>query len=105
MADLVERLREASHGDHDRGCEGRMYTCTCGYDSRIFAAAEEAAAEITRLRAELERKDEALKDAGEIVDACVHQEEPTLRWANEVLGKIDRALQPGDASQIGGGAQ
>jgi hypothetical protein len=34
--------------DHARGCAGREYACTCGYDDRL-------AAEIRRLRAEVEQ--------------------------------------------------
>lgn len=32
--------------DHARGCAGREYECTCGYDSRVFD-------EIARLRLKL----------------------------------------------------
>ena len=35
--------------DHARGCEGRTYTCTCGYDDRV-----EAALRTTDTRAEVE---------------------------------------------------
>ena len=41
--------------DHARGCEGRCYTCTCGYDDRVDAALHERdtlAAEVERLKAE-----------------------------------------------------
>ena len=44
--------------DHARGCEGRCYTCTCGYDDRVDAALRERdtfAAENARLREEVER--------------------------------------------------
>lgn len=43
--------------DHARGCQGREYVCTCGYDDRV-------ADEIERLRnqvAELEALVEALR--------------------------------------------
>lgn len=39
--------------DHARGCEGRCYTCTCGYDDRAAAALRERdalAAEVERLK-------------------------------------------------------
>ncbi len=26
--------------DHKRGCEGRFYTCECGYDDSLFEAAD-----------------------------------------------------------------
>lgn len=52
MSDIVERLGDIyATDDHARGCRGREYDCTCGYDERSAASAREAAAEITRLRA------------------------------------------------------
>lgn len=41
---LVERLNDIwSNDDHARGCRGREYECTCGFDDRTFATAKEAA--------------------------------------------------------------
>ena len=40
--------------DHQRGCEGRTYTCTCGYDAALEARAEAAEAQMARLRKALE---------------------------------------------------
>lgn len=34
MTDIVERLREYAEDDHERGCAGRCYDCSCGYDSK-----------------------------------------------------------------------
>lgn len=59
--DLVERLRNISRGDHERGCNGRSYTCTCAYDETSWKTAEEAAAELDRLRRELEEARRALE--------------------------------------------
>lgn len=51
-SDLIERLRTIStHDDHSRGCQGREYSCTCGYDDRWAALTTEAADEIERLTA------------------------------------------------------
>lgn len=36
--------------DHERGCSGREYTCTCGHDDTITDTIEAQAAEIKRLR-------------------------------------------------------
>jgi predicted RNase H-like HicB family nuclease len=48
---LRERLRDIyANDDHARGCEGRTYSCSCGFDDRTFQTAEEADAEITRLQ-------------------------------------------------------
>jgi hypothetical protein len=41
--------------DHKKGCEGRTYTCTCGYD-------DAQAAEIARLRERLTQAIERLRD-------------------------------------------
>lgn len=48
---LRERLRDIyANDDHARGCEGRTYSCSCGFDDRTFQTAEEAESEITRLQ-------------------------------------------------------
>jgi hypothetical protein len=51
---LVERLREVKTTDHERLCQGREYTCSCGYDDRIWAAASEAADALEACQAENE---------------------------------------------------
>jgi len=50
--DIVGRLRDLLESDHERGCEGRTYSCACGHDNRIERALHEAADEIERLRKE-----------------------------------------------------
>ena len=54
MSDIVERLRAYSEDDHERGCKGREYDCSCGYDDKRDPLLVEAADEITTLRAEVE---------------------------------------------------
>lgn len=53
MTDIVERLREYADDDHERGCAGRCYDCSCGYDGKRDPLLKEAADEIERLRAAL----------------------------------------------------
>jgi uncharacterized coiled-coil protein SlyX len=53
MADIVERLLDYSKDDHERLCQGREYTCTCGYDDKRDPLLVEAAKTIESLRAEL----------------------------------------------------
>jgi hypothetical protein len=53
MIDIVERLRIYATDDHERGCQGRYYDCSCGYDEKRDPLLKEAAAEIERLRAAL----------------------------------------------------
>jgi hypothetical protein len=52
---IVRRLREYAKDDHERGCQGRNYDCTCGYDGKRDTLIDEAAGEIDRLRTELEQ--------------------------------------------------
>ncbi len=53
MSDIVERLRIYATDDHERGCQGRCYDCSCGYDDKRDPLLKEAADEIERLRAAL----------------------------------------------------
>lgn len=53
-SDIVERLRAYASDDHERGCQGRCYDCSCGYDGKRDPLLEEAAARIERLEAALE---------------------------------------------------
>ena len=55
MSDIVERLLDYSKDDHERGCQGRCYDCSCGYDGKRDPLLKEAADEITRLRAALDK--------------------------------------------------
>ena len=41
--------------DHERGCEGRTYTCTCGYDDTIATRIEALEADNARFRDALDR--------------------------------------------------
>lgn len=69
MNDLVERLRALiPMDDHDRGCEGRNYTCQCGYDDRMEDGITEAADRITELEADLTRYAESLHYMREAAD-------------------------------------
>lgn len=35
---IIEKIREALEGDHERLCQGREYTCTCGHDDAVQQA-------------------------------------------------------------------
>ncbi|RYG87655.1 MAG: hypothetical protein EON59_06800 [Alphaproteobacteria bacterium] len=59
--ELVE-LKAVADGDHDRGCQGREYVCSCGYDDRLAAAAEQAAQAIERLEAERDELQRQVSD-------------------------------------------
>jgi hypothetical protein len=49
MSELVERLRAHLGDDHVRGCQGRQYSCDCGYDLKTEGFLELAADELERL--------------------------------------------------------
>jgi hypothetical protein len=34
--------------DHQRGCEGRTYTCTCGYDDQLVRIGPDAVEQVAR---------------------------------------------------------
>jgi hypothetical protein len=53
--------------DHTRGCAGREYECTCGYDERV-------AAEIKRLRAALSSESETAENPIQIIAAAIDPE-------------------------------
>lgn len=40
---LIERLRIAATDDHERGCQGRYFACTCGYDAATQITCQDAA--------------------------------------------------------------
>lgn len=70
MTDIVEKLREYADDDHERGCAGRCYDCSCGYDGKRDPLLKEAADEIERLRAELEQCQQTLyRQIGLTIDA------------------------------------
>lgn len=48
--------------DHARGCEGREYTCTCGYDDERDALIERLKEENADLRSELYRRGQEADD-------------------------------------------
>ncbi len=54
MTDIVEKLRGYARDDHERGCQGREYDCSCGYDGKRDTLLVEAADKIERLRAEVQ---------------------------------------------------
>jgi len=67
---LVERLHAIwRDDDHERRCDGRNYTCSCGFDERSWHTAQEAASEIERLEKALETAREALEPFATYADS------------------------------------
>lgn len=62
-AALVERLKATADGDHKRGCEGRNYSCECGYDEDVALALDAA---IPTLRTITAERDALQKRVGEL---------------------------------------
>jgi hypothetical protein len=85
---LIERLREAKNGDHERLCQGREYTCTCGYDNRIWAAAIAAADALEALHAKLAAVAETLR----IEDALRQQWQARAEKAEEERDKAGELI-------------
>jgi hypothetical protein len=85
--DIIQRLRDIyEDDDHERGCPGRNYQCTCGFDARTYETAEAAVAEIARLTAE---RDAAV--------ACLERIERKVDAADATLDRIQRMIDPGEA--------
>lgn len=91
--DIVSRLNDIwSDDDHDRGCQGRTYSCTCGFDERTFATAKEAASEILSLR---QKNDDLNREC-----------EATMKEIAELRKEIEllRKIVSDSASALGNGA-
>lgn len=65
--------------DHARGCEGRNYACTCGYDDRLIS-------ELSRLRSENEGMRKALEY---IFDECSNDG----KWSEIVMERMIERIQ------------
>lgn len=61
--ELIERLMDVLSSDHKRGCDGRTYTCNCGYDDQVEQIADQATDRLQALSAENERLESALRIA------------------------------------------
>ena len=54
-ADLIERLLGIATTDHERLCQGREYSCSCGWDEENMEIGNQAAKAIQALQADNER--------------------------------------------------
>lgn len=55
--DVIDVLKNHLGSDHTRGCQGRCYSCTCGYDTATETILARAETEIASLRAQLEEEE------------------------------------------------
>ena len=84
MSDIVWRLRAYALDDHERGCQGRCYDCSCGYDGKRDPLLEEAAARIEQLEADQrDTTEEFGKLSHDLGKALL--EATRLREANELM--------------------
>lgn len=58
--------------DHERGCQGREYACTCGYDAAKDAEIEHLRALVTRLTDVSANLAAELADPGTEAMAAIH---------------------------------
>lgn len=64
---LEKRLKEVREDDHERGCEGRFYSCSCDYENLIDQALKDSQVAIADLRA---RNDALCDIIFRYVDPC-----------------------------------
>jgi len=93
---LTERLREIYHSsDHERGCQGREYACTCGYDDRNNETAWLAENRILDLQSDLERVTAECSGWKDIAMSAPHNAVVNATW--EVLGGQDATREGGQS--------
>lgn len=71
VAGLVERLDAATKDDHERGCQGRYYACSCGHDDSNAQLLQDSKDALTTLSARVETLEAALEN---LIAHCHEQE-------------------------------
>lgn len=83
MPTLQRLLNLVLAEDHKRGCEGRSYTCSCGYEAGVIDAAE--AVERQEVVPLLREAHEALSEV-----FADHSKVNSLAWTNNAAEVIER---------------
>ncbi|MGX9392520.1 hypothetical protein ACWX0K_20565 [Nitrobacteraceae bacterium UC4446_H13] len=96
--DLVTQLREQASSDHIRGCQGRQYSCDCGYDIRGEGLLEQAATALTEARAEFERLNAQVDEA---LRSCLAEREGRLKAESELSTLRDMLVLCGELGGMG----
>lgn len=86
--DLVILLKGVATIDHARGCQGREYACSCGWDEEREQYAAQAAALIEAQAAEIEGLRKAVEEA---VTAAMWSEKALERYDNALGLDVDEA--------------
>lgn len=83
MPTLQRLLKLVIAEDHKRGCEGRTYTCSCGYEAGVIDAAEAVDRHqvVHLLREAHEALSEVFADNGKV---------NSLAWIDKAGGVITR---------------
>lgn len=69
--ELADRLEEAfDFEDHERGCAGRCYECSCGYDLRAAEVAREAVRALRQEPSGWQPIETAPKDGCSVLAIC-----------------------------------
>lgn len=71
LGELTARLRGIATTDHERGCDGRCYACSCGWDEENAEIATQAANAIETLSARLRAAEGALRPFAACADTVV----------------------------------
>ena len=92
MSDLVERLREYASDDHERLCDGRCYSCSCGYDDKRDPLLLQAATRIAQLEAALRAAYEVYAGSdGFVPETCAEGYQRQI--ITQMVGCISAALE------------
>lgn len=83
MPTLQRLLNLVISEDHRRGCEGRTYTCSCGYEAGVIDAAE--AVDRHKVVHLLREAHEALSEV-----FADHDKVNSLAWTDKAGGVITR---------------
>lgn len=89
MSDIVERMLDYAKDDHERGCNGRYYDCSCGYDAKRDPLMVEAAKTIASLRDEAENQVQWVRD---LADNLIAEEAKITRLRARVA-ELEEALK------------
>lgn len=103
-AELIARLKDYLWDDHERGCAGRNYSCSCEYESKLDPLIEEAATALANLDAmyqntlecvsNLEQENKRLRDALQrLVTDYEDVPDPTDKDGQAVFADARAALQ------------
>jgi hypothetical protein len=107
LVELAEKAKDLAASDHDRGCAGRCYSCSCGYDDRVSGLLEDLAKARSLIASQAgglgedwrdkdEARGEALQFIADLDDPASHAEMITLM----ALHGLGHKLLDADAAKV-----